>query len=416
MRDAFFSNIFLAFHPPDQLRNHSDVRAERYLNATEKSSRSPERSRTGYRTSVPLRRTDELTDDVAVRQLNDSGRVRASRQQSSPTPLSNVRYVPHNLKNHISTPEIIPKRSSSSWEERNPKLRFSIQHCVGDEKATSYAARSTWPEDPCAGDTGSIGTSKFDNKFRDYVSDACQAESAHKVHTSHRNWPNLPSSSFAQKSKSLLSSENIQVHSVGTQSAKTSSSKSSSLDTAVYVADHFKHPAEINSVRSDLMNQDAFRLSSANNERTLDSKVEPNLSRGNSVVNNAKRLLSSSPLHNYKKPASKSLLHDARYTSHLDSRLLPEYRSGCLDHKRLGLEAGYVRSESSKSDMSIESFLPLPPKLKNHQCLLLSDSPTCKSDLPAAHTVDQSSHRGSRTSEVRYLTFLDFKGSFRLIW
>ena len=392
----------LASNSRDEVQEHADFASNRYTNGTKKKSKSPER-RAHLRSSqetIPLRRTDKLRDDVAFRNRDYRVCIHERVKRESPIPLSDVRYVAHNLQNHISTPEIVPHKPRSSWEERHQKLRFSEPRCSREEeRRTNHSPCQVWSNEPVPEDIRPSETSKFDSKFRDYVSDACQAESTHKVHTSHRNWPSLPTS-YTQKTKSLLSSEYIQVHSVGTPSTMASISKSSSLDTAVYLPEPYNHHNGTNGARTSYLS-DSLRLSAAQNERNIDSKLESSINRGNFVLNNAKRLLSSSPLHSYTKPVS-------TLSSHLSSRPLPEYKPKYVDHKRLALEHGYVRSESSKSDMSVESFLPLPPKLHNHQCLPLNENPTHKSDLLAPRAPDQTSHRGSRTTEVSSMFLMAF--------
>ena len=354
-----------------------------------------------------MRRTEVETDQLASRSRNLDGDVPVSHlrhNRESPVPVDDVYYVYHDLQNHINTPEIVPQTSNLLREDQQSKLPMSSavenREPKSEKPVTSEFACSG---EPYFGENRSKNPSKFDSKFRDYVSDACQAESAHRAYTtgSYRGWPNLSSSTYAQKSKSLQSSENIQVRSAGTPFSSTAaSSKTSSLDTAVYISKHYRHPAEPNHANS--VADGPARVSSVPlRSRSLSSKLEADLHKGTSILNNAKRLLSTSPLHNVTKP----ILTGAYRHQHSDIKALPEYKPRYFEHKSYPRASGYVHSESSKSDMSVESFLPLPLKLQNHQCLLSNESPRAatktNNELVSGRTSEQRHHHhSSGTSEV----------------
>lgn len=243
------------------------------------------------------------------------------------------------------------------------------------DKAASYPTRQAWSGEPSSFANSKKESSRFDSKFRDFVSDACQAESTHKAHsTSYGKWLNLPPNPTAQKSKSLQSSENIQVHSVSAASCSvlTSSSNNSSFNTAVHVPGYHRPSNETSKSKVTYVpNTSKPHVNGFDH-----SRVQLELNKSNSVLSNAKRLLSSSPLH-----TAHNSLAALQGSSYPAVKTLPEYVPKCPDQRRFPPELGYVPSESSKSDFSAESFLPLPTKLLNHQCLLsLNESPRTQVD------------------------------------
>ena len=274
-----------------------------------------------------------------------------SRRLVSPTPIKDVRYIPHDLRSEINTPEIVAHSSHLRFDDSRNK--DSKRFINGRPSVPANSSHHAVCSEPCR-TRNSLEPSKFESKFRDFVSDACQAESTHKAHSSaYGSWPNLLPSSLNHRAKSLLSSENIQVRSVDTRS-----SSGKSVDTAVYVPEVVHSSGILPIALSEA--SDTVKITSLPDEfRT----PEPN-TKGSLILTKARRLLSASPLQT----STSSGCHLS--SAHAEVPYLSEYKPRYQSYRRTGTEKGYVCSESSKSDFSIESFLPLPRSLYNQHHLL----------------------------------------------
>ena len=352
---------------------------------------------------MPFENNRSKTDERPTTEQNSA---------SNPTPISKLRFVPQDLQSEINTPEIVFQKSKlipnqiscSSSCSHLANLNYPSNLPTALNKPSTYS-RHAWCVEPFANPNPRCvdEPSPFDSKFRDFVSDACQAESTHKAHSAASCKSSiLPLNSTTQKSKSLLSSENIQVHSVSTRTS--SSNNSSSLNTAVQPV-YYQSSNELRG--PNVATQPLSYLKSTLFEKHNNGdhfRRESELDKSTVVLDNAKRLLSCSPLQ--KKHGSSSTSQEVFVSSFPLAKPLPEYVPHRSDRRCPTRERGYLPSESSKSDVSAESFLPLPTKLINQQCLL-SCSDSSKSQ-PGTSCSPGDPVSPFETKEVRCVYLFEF--------
>nr|CAB3263628.1 probable serine/threonine-protein kinase DDB_G0267514 [Phallusia mammillata] len=299
-----------------------------------------------------------------------------TQNRKDPTPCNEVRYVSKGLQEQIGRPEIVnqPGRVSALGLDRiPPQVSHSSKPYYNRESARPYVSP--------------IRYSKFDDKFHDFVSRACEAESVSKAHARRPSqWEKL-----RQKVPSS-SSDPIRVYSLSTPSETTDGNGSAT--TALYRPD-FLHEKDFLTSAGDLLKQE--------------------YKRSNEVLSNAKRLLLNSPIDKRKNEYKlTSTYGDAgeRYAQRkMDSKLKSEPSRYRRNYDRDTPKTDFKDTmHSPRSDaVSTESFLPLPPALGSHG----RSSFSSKASPAAMQLLENSTRRESSDYQTDQCDMVPCKGNQR---
>ncbi|XP_076817413.1 uncharacterized protein LOC143462960 isoform X2 [Clavelina lepadiformis] len=325
-----------------------------------------------------------------------SNSMLSRNQHDVPLPCDQVRYVSHNLQQEISTPEVV------RYNRKIPPLLHDMDQLRPHIPASKHLQTSTKLSQhnyvyelasPHAG--VQHRSSKFDHKFRDFVTDACQAESNSRVHASSVS--HLIHERLDFGSKPSVSTDYIRVHSLSTlpESIATSAGKSNtgSNDTALYPnplcdysvkpSAHFYTKPPNTDVRVCTPPTDPS-LDYLLSQKLAEAKLQSDLSKSNSVLTNAKRLLLTSPLRQqYKSTYEPSSYYPGKYNSapcngvtsqnYKHSAQLDEPASKPLSQLYSQSLASFSRGPASKSSTgSSESYHPLPPDIPTNRYSVFS--------------------------------------------